>query len=233
MWDKHGLLNWFWQFLCEGLSSFNLKRFYYSYAWSCSLWEGRTCFSTGLNSRKLCRSLLKFSTGFIHSVSYFFFLYHLLCLYAQFLILIHLTSMSFSQPNHCNQLNSFVFGNFGDHHKDWLNYSGRADRPGDRPGIVFLSQKTLFRWLTFLLGPQTVISQSCFWIYFFTLMLVFVLKWLSSIGKSWSCCCLSFHWLSIKFTTRCPISSHSLWLSSCWLVLSSWSFEKCSMRGYL
>ena len=99
---------------------------------------------------------------FTQCLTSFFSIYHLLCLYAQFLILIHLTSMSFSQPNHCNQLNSFVFGNFGHHHKDWLNYSGRADRPGDRPGIVFLSQKTLFRWLTFLLGPQTVISQSCF-----------------------------------------------------------------------
>ena len=28
----------FWQFLRERLSSFNLKGFRYSYAWSCSLW---------------------------------------------------------------------------------------------------------------------------------------------------------------------------------------------------
>ena len=27
VWDKPGWLNWFWQFLCEGLSSFNLKGF--------------------------------------------------------------------------------------------------------------------------------------------------------------------------------------------------------------
>ena len=27
MWDKPGWLNWFWQFLCERLSSFNLKGF--------------------------------------------------------------------------------------------------------------------------------------------------------------------------------------------------------------
>ena len=31
-----------------------------------------------------------------------------------------------------------------------------------------------------------------------------------SIQKFWSCCCLSFHWLSIKFITECPISSHRL-----------------------
>ena len=59
MWDKLGWLNWFWQFLFERLSSFNPKRFCYSYAWS---W--RTSFCTGLISRKLCGSLLMFSTSF-------------------------------------------------------------------------------------------------------------------------------------------------------------------------
>ena len=39
---------------------------------------------------------------------------------------------------------------------------------------------TLLRWLTFLLGSQTVIlTVLLFWIYFFLLMLVFVLQWLS------------------------------------------------------
>ena len=52
------------QFFCEGLSSFNPKGFYYSYAWSCSLCEGRTSFCTGRIFRKLCRFLLTFSTGF-------------------------------------------------------------------------------------------------------------------------------------------------------------------------
>ena len=46
--------------------------------------------------------------------------------------------------------------------------------------IIFLSQITLLRWLTFLLGSQTVIlTVLLFWIYFFFLMLVFVLQWLS------------------------------------------------------
>ena len=40
--DKLGWLNWFWQFLCKGLSSFKSKGFYYSYAWSCGSCEGRT-----------------------------------------------------------------------------------------------------------------------------------------------------------------------------------------------
>ena len=46
--------------------------------------------------------------------------------------------------------------------------------------ITFLSQMTLLRWLTFLLGSQTVILiVQLFWIYFFLLTLVFVLQWLS------------------------------------------------------
>ena len=53
LWDKHGWLNCFWQFLCEGLSSFNPKGFYYSYEWTCSLYEDRTSFYMRLISRKL------------------------------------------------------------------------------------------------------------------------------------------------------------------------------------
>ena len=41
VWDKLGWLDWFWQFICQGLSSFNLrgnlKGFFYSYTWSCCL----------------------------------------------------------------------------------------------------------------------------------------------------------------------------------------------------
>ena len=62
--DKLGWLNWFWQFLSEGLSSFNLKGFYYSYAWSCSLCEGRTFFYMILILRKFCGFLCMFLTPF-------------------------------------------------------------------------------------------------------------------------------------------------------------------------
>ena len=62
MWEKPG---WFWQFHYEGLFSFNLKWFYYSYiVWSRRLLEERTSFCTGLISRKLCGFLLMFSAGF-------------------------------------------------------------------------------------------------------------------------------------------------------------------------
>ena len=64
MWEKLGWLNWFWQFLCEGLSSFNSKGLYYSYTWSCSSCEQRASFCMGLISRKLCRFLHMFLTDF-------------------------------------------------------------------------------------------------------------------------------------------------------------------------
>ena len=55
----------------KNMESFNLKGFYYSYAWSCSLYERKTSFCTGLISRKLCGFLLMFSSGFT-SLSIFF-----------------------------------------------------------------------------------------------------------------------------------------------------------------
>ena len=64
MQDKLRWLNWFWQFLCEGQSSFNSKRLYYSYAWSCSLCERRTSFCMVLISKKPCRFLLIILTSF-------------------------------------------------------------------------------------------------------------------------------------------------------------------------
>ena len=106
----------------------------------------------------------------------------------------------------------FVFGDFKVHHKDWLTYSGRADRSRELCSN-FLSQMTLLWWLTFLLESQAVILIVLFfWIYLFLLTLVFVLQWLSLHWKIISCCCLSLHRTSIKFITGCPVSSHSLWL---------------------
>ena len=66
--------------------------------------------------------------------------------------------------------------------------------------IIFLSQMTLLRWLTFLLGSQTVILiVLLFWIYFFLLMLVFVLQW------------LSFHWeILIMLFSQFPLTFHQI-----------------------
>ena len=50
--------------ICDGLSFFNPKGFYCSYAWFCSSHEGRTPFCTTLISKKLHRFLLMFLTCF-------------------------------------------------------------------------------------------------------------------------------------------------------------------------
>ena len=131
---------------------------------SASLCEGRTCFCMGLISRKLCSFFLIFSTGFTSLSVLLLFLYQ--------------SPLSFCTVFDSNVLipsaNVFVFGGFNVLHKDWHIYSGGADWPGD------LTQLTLLRWLTFLLGSQAVIlAVLLFWIYFFLLMLLFVLQWLS------------------------------------------------------
>ena len=73
--------------LCEGLSSFNPKWFYYSCAWSCSLCEGLQ----ELSLENSTHSYL-FSAGFTSlCLTSFSSINHLSRLYAHFWILFHLT----------------------------------------------------------------------------------------------------------------------------------------------
>ena len=66
--------------------------------------------------------------------------------------------------------------------------------------IIFLSQMTLLRWLTFLLGPQTVILIVLhFRIYFFLLTLVLVLQWLALRRE-----------ILIKLLSQCPLTFHHI-----------------------
>ena len=63
--------------------------------------------------------------------------------------------------------------------------------------IIFLSQMTLIRWLTFLLRFQTVIVKVLlFWIYFFLRTLVFVPQWLS---LHWDILIMSLSQFSLTF----------------------------------
>ena len=79
MWDKLGWLNWFQQFLCKDLSYFNPKKLCYSYAWSCSLCEGKTFYCMDLSLKKSVDSYLCFQLALYHSVPHFRFIY-LFCL---------------------------------------------------------------------------------------------------------------------------------------------------------
>ena len=92
MWEKLRWINWCWQSLCDWLSSFNLKGFCYSYACSCSLCEGRTSLCMWCISWKLY--ILSYVLDWLYwtqCLTSFSSLNHLLCLYAQFLMVFYLT----------------------------------------------------------------------------------------------------------------------------------------------
>ena len=129
-------------------------------------------FAWDLSLENSADSDLCFRLALLYSVSYLFFLYRSpsSCLCTVFYsISSNIDDVLSINPS----TNLFVFGDFNVRHKDWLTYSGG-------PVIIFLSQMTLLRWLTFLLRSQTVIfTVLLFWIYLFLLMLVFVKQWLS------------------------------------------------------
>ena len=220
VWDKLGWLNWFWQFLCVRLSSFNAKWFLYSYAWFHSLCETRTSLCMGPISREFCRFLC-FQLALLHSVSYFFFLYQSpsSSLYTVF----DSISSSIDKVLSINPTaNVFVFANFSIHHKDWLTYYGGTDQLGE-----FCYNFSMPNDLTQMFNFPTRIpdcdshSPPLFDLF------------LSSDASI--CSTMAFPLLrnSIKFAMGCPISLHNLWLFSYWLGWSLWSFQRYSMGGYL
>ena len=114
-------------------------------------------------------------------------------------------------------VNVFVFGDLSVHHNDCLTCSDGTIGLVNSV-IIFLSQVTSLRWLSFFLGLLTVILKVLFfWICFFLLTLVLSYNGFPSIGKFWSCYCLRFHWLSTKPKSR----------------FSDSSFQRCSMGRYL
>ena len=66
--------------------------------------------------------------------------------------------------------------------------------------MIFLSQETSLKWLTFLLGSQTMILTALlFWIYLFLLMLAFVLQW------------FPLHWeILIILLSQFPLTFHHI-----------------------
>ena len=134
-------------------------------------------FAWDLSLENSADSYLCFRLALLHSVSYFFFLYRSPSL--SLCMVYDSISSNIDEVLLINQsANVFVFVDFYVHHKDCLTYSGRTDIPGELCSN-FSSQMTLHRWLTFLIGSQTVIlTVLLFWIYFF-LMQVLVLQWLS------------------------------------------------------
>ena len=99
-----------------------------------------------------CRFLLMILTGFTSlSVTL------LSRLSITFFVFIHSISSTIDEViSTIPYANVFVFGDFNVHHKDWLTSSGETDIDPVNFTIMFLSQMTLLRWLTFLLRSLTV-----------------------------------------------------------------------------
>ena len=121
-------------------------------------------FARDLSPENPADSYLYFWLALRHSVAYFFFLYRSPS--SSCSMVFHSISSNIDEILSINpSANMFVFGNFNVNHKDWLTYSGGTDRLVNSVMIV-LSQTTLLRWLTFLLGSQTVILRVLlFWIF--------------------------------------------------------------------
>ena len=207
---------YFWEvcFYGKQIINFNLKGFCYSFAWSCSLCEGRTNFYMGLMSWKLWVFLLMFLTGFTSLSVLFLFLYHSpFCLYARFLMLFHLTWVRFSWSTHlpmCLSLETLtcIVGT------GWHILVVLIELVNSI--IIFLTQITLLGLVNFLTWIPDCDCHSPALLDLFLLTLVFVLKWVSLQWEILTWSCFSFHWLSIKLKMGCPISLHSLWLFFWW-----------------
>ena len=164
----------FWQFLCDRLSSFNPKGFYYSYGLAVYVKEGLP-FDWDLSLDNSADSCLCFWLALLHSVSYFFFFY-----WSFFLSLCTVFDSISSTIDEVLLINTsanvFVL--------ETLMSIIRTGNPIlvelivlVNSVIIFLFQMTLLRWLNFLLGYMTVtLTVLLFWICFFLLTLVFVLQ---------------------------------------------------------
>ena len=174
-------------------------------------------------------SYLCFQLALLHSVSYFFFLYRspssALCTIFDS-ISSNIDEVLSIDPS----ANVFVFGDFNIDQKDWLTHSGKTDWPGELC-YNFSVSNNLTQMVNFRILDCDSLSLALLDLFLF-LMLVFVLQW------------LSLHWKILIMLSQFPLTfqlSHngmphfiaSLWLFSCWLGWSLWSFDRCSMGGYL
>ena len=128
--------------------------------------------------RKLCRSLLIFSTGFT-SLSVLL----LFPLSITFFVFVH--GFFYSVSSNIDDVfwiypsaNVFVFGDFNVHHKDWLTYSGGTDQPCELC-YNFSISNDLTQMVNFPTRIPDCDSPSPALLDLFFLMLVFVLQCLS------------------------------------------------------
>ena len=217
MWGKLEWLISFWQCLCEGLSSFNQNDSVTHIHGLAVYVKEDLPFARDLSLEKSAASYLRFWLALPHSVSCFFPPLSITLCTVFDAILSKIEEVLWISPS----ANVFVFGDFNICHKDELTYSGETDR-------------WLLRCLTFLFGSLTVtLTILLFWIYLFLLTVVFVLQWISLRWEILIMLLSQFPLTFHELKTGYPVSLYRLWLFSCWLGQSLWSFERCFMGGYL
>ena len=134
---------------------------------------------------------------FTHCLPSFSSIDHLLCLCAQFFVLLlsNIDEVLLINPS----TNVFVFGDFNIHHEDWLTYTGATDKSRELC-YNFSISNDLTHMVDFPIRILTVIlTVLLFWIYLFLLTLIFVLQW------------LSFHWeILIMLLSQFPQTSYHI-----------------------
>ena len=86
-------------------------------------------FAWDLSLENSADSYLCFRLALLHSVSYFFFLYRSPS--SSFGMVFDSISFNIDEVLSINPPAVFVFGDFNNHHKDWLTYSDGTDQPGE------------------------------------------------------------------------------------------------------
>ena len=101
MWNKLGWLNWSWQILCKGYLPL-IRKDSITHRLGLAVYvKEELLFARDLSLENSVDSYLCVPPDLLHSVSYFFSsINHCLCFYAQFLMLFHLTQMSFFRSAH-------------------------------------------------------------------------------------------------------------------------------------
>ena len=150
-------------------------------------------FARYLSLENSADSYLHFRLALLHWVSYFLFLYQSPS--SSFCTVFYSISSNIGEVLSINPSAVFVFGHFNIHHKDWLTFSGGPDRPGE-----LCYNFSIWNDLNQIVNLPSLIpdwfSILLFWTYFFLLMLVFVLQW------------LSLHWKILITLSQFSLTSH-------------------------
>ena len=125
----------------------------------------------------------------------------------------------------------FFFGDFNVHHKDWLIYSGGTDRLGELC-FNFSISNDLTQIVNFPTRIPDCDSHSPALLDLFLSSDASVCSTMASppLGNSEHVIVSVFIYFPSTSQRDAP---HSLWIFSCWLGWSSWSFERSSMGVYL